>query len=236
MLWALKRCDAVSGSSRAVAKLLEARADLHKVGVFHGGVPISDEPQVNASSCPVVVWVGRIVPPKDPQILVRAASVLKREGFKFRVHIVGGAHVTTAWYMDETKLLIKEQDLEDTVNLTGFMPDADLELLMQSADISVQTSHTEGMSIALMEHMMAGLAIVATDVGDTRFAVEDGHSGIVIPSKDERSLVDALRTMLADVALRKRMARLARNRAVDYFSIPAMSMRAASQYRSLVLE
>jgi glycosyltransferase involved in cell wall biosynthesis len=114
------------------------------------------------------------------------------------------------------------------------VPDEELKKIMNRAEISVQTSHTEGMSIALMEHMMFGLAIVATDVGDTAIAIEDGVSGIVIPPKDERRLTDALRQLLADRQLRKRLGAAARKRAVDRFSIPAMVQRAADEYSALV--
>lgn len=234
MVWALRRCDAVSGSSRVVAQKLRDRAGLERVGVFHGGVPVCAAPGFKGSSSPLIVWLGRIVPPKDPQILIRAAARLRDEGLRFSVCIAGKPIPSTAWYMDETRALIEKLGLGDVVSAPGFVPDDELEKIIGRAEISVQTSHTEGLSIALMEHMMSGLAIVATDVGDTTVAVEDGVSGIIIPPKDEQRLTDALRRLLTDSRLRQQFAAAARQRAVDHLSIHAMANRAAEEYVALL--
>jgi len=232
MIWALRRCDSVSGSSHDVAKKLAERAGLRNVGVFHGGVPVSKAQSIPRTDTPLILWLGRIVPSKDPQILVRAAARLKSEGFEFQICIVGKPTASTEWYMEETASLITKFNIESCVKLTGFMTDDELHELMKRAEISVQTSHTEGMSIALMEHMMAGLAIVATDVGDTNLAVQDHVSGLLIPPRDEEALVGALKSVLTSVALRERLGREARTTALRRFSIEAMVNRALQQYEA----
>jgi glycosyltransferase involved in cell wall biosynthesis len=234
MVWALRRCDAVSGSSRLVAQKLSERAGLKNVGVFHGGVPMSKTPAFRASSAPLILWLGRIVPPKDPQILIRAAARLRDEGFSFKVCIAGKPIPSTVWYMDETRKLIRDLGLDDIVSAPGFVSDADLNDIMSRTEISVQTSHTEGMSIALMEHMMAGIAMVATDVGDTAMAVVDGQTGFLISPKDEGQLVMALRKLLGSPELRLQYSVAGRKTAEMHFSIEAMVSRATSHYMSLL--
>ena len=234
MIWALRRCAAVSGSSRLVARKLAERAGLANVGVFHGGVPLSKEPEIRSSSAPLILWLGRIVPAKDPQILIRAAARLRDEGYAFKVCIAGKPIPSTVWYMDETRELIRKLQLEEIVSAPGFVSDADLQDIMSRAEISVQTSHTEGLSIALMEHMMAGIAMVATDVGDTSIAVIDGDTGLLIPPKDEDLLTDALRKMLNSSDQRLRFAAAGRKLAEREFSIEAVASRVASQYASVV--
>lgn len=235
MIWALRQCDAVSGSSRIVAQKLHQRTKIAQVNVFHGGVPICQLPNKKEyASPPMIIWLGRIVPSKDPQILIRAAANLRDEGIQFSVSIIGKPIASTAWYMDETKKLIEKLQLQDRVKVLGFLPDDELVRIMHQAEISVQTSHSEGMSIALMEHMMFGLSIVATDVGDTAVAIEDNISGIIIPSKDEEKLTGALRRLLMDVGLRKQLALSARHSAVEHFSIQAMVNRAAIEYQALI--
>jgi len=234
MVWALHRCDAVSGSSRAVALRLGDRAGIKQVSVFHGGVPVCPDSVAKESASPLIVWLGRIVPPKDPQILIRAAARLRDEALQFSVCILGVPSAGTRWYMDETRALITKLGLEGVVSTPGFALDDELRRIMARAQISVQTSHTEGLSLALLECMMSGQAIVATAVGDTVTAVEDGVSGIVIPARDEQRLVDALRTVLTDGPLRKRLAMAARERAMNSFSVKMMASRAARQYLSLL--
>jgi len=234
IIWALHRCDSISGSSRLVAQKLKDRARISQVSVFHGGVPIIQETiKKEKSSPPMIIWLGRIVPPKDPQILIQAAANLRDEGYQFSVSIIGKPINSTVWYMKETEALIEKLQLQDKVHLLGYLSDEDLQTIMCQADISVQTSHTEGLSIALMEHMMSGLAIVATDVGDTSIAVENDVSGIIIPPKDEKRLTDALRSLIANPARRSELAVAARQRAVDSFSINAMVQRALILYRKI---
>jgi len=233
MIWAMHRCDAVSGSSRLVARKLTERAGLNDVGVFHGGVPLLKAPEFKSTTNPLILWLGRVVPPKDPQILIRAAARLRDEGFRFKVCIAGKPIPSTVWYMDETRDLIRKLRLGDIVSAPGFVSDADLHDIMSRAEISVQTSHTEGMSIALMEHMMAGISIVATDVGDTSMAITDGKTGFLIPPKNEELLTNALRKMLSSPEQRMRFAIAGRKAAEKQFSVEAMVSRAASQYAAL---
>ena len=117
--------------------------------------------------------------------------------------------------------LVARHDLQSEVTFLGWI--ADVAPLVQSASIGVQTSWTEGLSITLLEQMTAGLAIVATDVGDTRRAIESGVTGLLVPPGNEQALLDALRTMIRDPAQRMRMGLAARTRAESSFSLPAMA-------------
>jgi glycosyltransferase involved in cell wall biosynthesis len=73
--------------------------------------------------------------------------------------------------------------------------------------------------------MMAGLAIVATDVGDTAVAIEHEKTGLLIPPKDEAALTTALRRLITDPALRQRLGAAAREKALAEFSLDAMARR-----------
>jgi glycosyltransferase involved in cell wall biosynthesis len=232
-VWALKRCNSVTGSSRAVAEKLGAKAHLQGVGVFHGGVPATPKHGRRVTSCPLILWLGRIVPPKDPMILIRASARLRSEGLRFSVCIAGSPITNTEWYMNDAKALIKSLGLADVVSTPGFVVGDKLQDLMSNAEIAVQTSHTEGLSIALLEQMMSGLAIIASDVGDTASAIENDISGILIPPKDEDALTAALRRLLIDLPLRQRIGEAARQRAVECFSIQAMATRALEHYGTL---
>ncbi len=228
--WSIRRCDAVSGSCASVVERLRTSAGLANVGTFHGGVPITPAPVARDSAVPAIIWVGRIVPAKDPQMLIRAVAKLHAEGLRARVVIIGKPLPSTQWYYDQTRTLGERLGVTGYLELPGYVPDCDMPGLLQSAEVGVQTSHTEGLSIALMEHMMAGLAIVATDVGDTRVAVQDQLSGLLIPARDENSLADALRRVLTDVPLRQRLQQAARARAIAEYSIDAMARRALADY------
>jgi len=96
------------------------------------------------------------------------------------------------------------------VRYVGYLARA--ERYLASLDVYVQASRSEGLSLALLEAMRAGTAIVATDVGATRDAVRDGESALVVPARRPDALRDALVALRRDPELRLRLARNARAR------------------------
>lgn len=231
--WALDRCTGVFGSSRGVASRLESAWGGRKpVSVFYNGVPESRQRFGERPNGPVLLWMARIVPDKDPEILIRAAATLRKEGLRFRLVVAGSPLERHRWFFDQITRLVTDLDLADTVLLPGWV--SDTETLISSADIGVQTSHTEGLSMTLLEQMMGGLAIVATDVGETRFALDDGRCGIVIPSRDPDALISALRRMIQDTTTREAFATAARRRAIDSFSLTSMASQAMRTYTAAV--
>jgi len=79
-------------------------------------------------------------------------------------------------------------------------------------DVYIQPSYSEGLSMSLLEAMRAGKAIVATDVGATRYAVEDGKSALLIPPRDPQKLLDAVMTFKHNPNLAQRFGEEARRR------------------------
>ena len=94
----------------------------------------------------------------------------------------------------------------------------DIEPLLRAASIGVQTSRSEGLSLSLLDQMMAGLPVVATAVGETATAVTHGVSGLLVPSGDDEALISALRRLILDRGLRLRLGAAARQRALNHYS------------------
>lgn len=86
-------------------------------------------------------------------------------------------------------------------------------------DVYVQASRSEGLSLALLEAMRAGKAIVATDVGATRDAVTDGETGLIVPARNPQALHDAIVRFRNEPALRLRLGHGARARFEREFRI-----------------
>lgn len=233
--WALRRCDRVYGASRDIVERLNERGRLRRpAAVFRNGVEAGDAraAEADAASPPVLVWAARLVPPKDVTLLLRATARLRGEGLEFRVIIAGSAPPHLTWYLEEVRGLIRDLGLDDVVEMPGWIDDAPR--LFRSCAVGVQTSRTEGLSLTLLEQMMAGLAVVATDVGDTAAAVEHGRNGLLIPPGDEDALTEALRSVLVDAGLRRRLGEEARRTAAAKFSLRAMSEHAVAEYRELL--
>jgi glycosyltransferase involved in cell wall biosynthesis len=232
--WALRRCDGVFASSHALADLVTRVYRLERPAqVFRNGIPAAAAPARRAATgTPLVVWTARLTPGKDPQTLVRAAARLRDEGLAFRIVLAGAAPAYLDWYRDQTVALVRQLRLEDLISLPGWIDDP--RGLYAEASIAVQSSLSEGLSIALLEQMMAGLPIVATDVGDTRAAIEHDRTGLLIPAGDEAALAAAIRRLLGDPQERRRLGAGARARALAEFTAEAMAERALKEYRAVV--
>lgn len=231
--WAMTHCAKIWGSSRNVAeRLSKACPAAPRAIAFRNGVPeVPATSGLNAAR-PTIVWAARFVPIKDPEIAVRAAARLKAEGLSFRLILAGAPLPHLQFRFDEVKAHVQREGLEDVIEMPGWVKD--MPALLQSAAIGLQTSHTEGLSMTLLEQMMAGLAIVATDVGDTAEAVLDEQTGLLIPPRDEDALTEALRRLITNPQLRQQFGAAARRRALEEFSLDAMAKRAADAYLDLL--
>ena len=232
-LWCLRRCEVIYGDSHEIRdKVAMVQQNAYKARVFANAVPMSDAIENVDAHPPTLVWMARVAPVKDPQALIRAAGALKKEGLGFNIIMAGEARDYEQDFMNETRRLIDEHDVADRVSMPGWVHNT-LDL-MRGAQIGVQTSLSEGLSLTLLEQMMAGLAIVATDVADTSVAIEDGATGLLIPEQDDDALIDALRRVIADRDLRQTLGENARRRAIERFSIEACATRTADEYRAVI--
>jgi glycosyltransferase involved in cell wall biosynthesis len=127
-----------------------------------------------------------------------------------------------------------ELGLESHVNFLGqFEEDAVLELL-QSSDVFLHTSLSEGISNGAIEAMACGLPIVTTDVGGMPEAVQHGRHGLVVPPRDSYSLADALGQLLDSRDLRMEMGASGRSRAVEEFNVRDQGHLFVAMYREAV--
>jgi glycosyltransferase involved in cell wall biosynthesis len=90
---------------------------------------------------------------------------------------------------------------------------------LDALDLFVQSSRSEGLSLALLEAMSAALPIVATGVGATTSAVADEKEALVVPARDPAALATAITRLHDDPALRLRLGRAARERFDPAFRI-----------------
>ena len=155
---------------------------------------------------PRIVTVGRLAAPKDALTLVRALALLGP--IRFSALLVGdGPDLGPPVVEAEVRSL----DLEDRVELAGSR--ADVPALLAAADVFVLSSRSEGAPISILEAMAAGLPVVACDVGGVGELVADGETGLLVPSADPARLAEALRRLVADPGLRRRLGAVGGGRA-----------------------
>ena len=174
-----------------------------------GGAPVAR----HEGDPPRVVTVGRLATPKDALTLLRALPAVAPTPFS--ALLVGDGPDRPA-----LEASIRALGLEDTVTLAGSR--SDVPALLAAADVFVLSSRSEGAPFSILEAMAAGLPVVASDVGGVGELVVDGETGLLVPPADPGRLADALRRVLGDAALRRRLGAAGRARARERFDLRAL--------------
>jgi glycosyltransferase involved in cell wall biosynthesis len=100
-------------------------------------------------------------------------------------------------------------------------------------DVSACTSHSEGLSITLLESMRQGLPIVATAVGGNPEVVAAGETGFLVPPREPEVFAQRVAELLDDAELRARFGEAARRRIAEHFDLRRTARRYADLYTDL---
>ena len=110
----------------------------------------------------------------------------------------------------------------------------DVPQLLAACDVFALPSLYEGSSLAVLEAMAAGIAIVSSAIGGTEELIEDGRGGLLVPPGDAAALAAALRRLLADPELREELAARARERVDAGLRRDQNAERVEAVYRDLL--
>lgn len=146
-----------------------------------------------------ILTVGRLIERKGHRYLLRAAAELRDRGYDaFELTFTGTGDLD-----DDLKRLCRELDLEDRVRFAGYVTREEVIACYESADVFALPSFNEGMSIALLEGVAAGLPVVVTDTGGTAEVVRG--NGLVVPWADADAVADALARLIDSPQTREEM-------------------------------
>ncbi|MGC8856507.1 MAG: glycosyltransferase [Anaerolineae bacterium] len=170
----------------------------------------------------ILLTAGRFAPPKALDDLVRAFALL-HERVPHTILIMVGEGPLFA----QIAALVQEMGLGDAVRLLG--PRQDVPLLMAAADVYASSSLREGLPMAVLEAMMAGLPVVATAVGDLPRLLQPGR-GLLVPPANPPVLAEALEKMAKNAQLRETLGAAARQFVQENFSAEAWMDRLLAVY------
>src|SRR5271165_1047453 len=176
----------------------------------------------------VVGTVSRLDPVKDHSTLLQAAEMALKSGVDLRLVIVG----------DGTQRAALEKELASKLNLsrrTLFAGEVrNVADWLNSFDVFVLPSLSEGMSNTLLEAMDVGVAPIATAVGGNPEVVEHGHSGLLVRPGDAKEICDHLVRLATADEWRRDLGGNARQRIVARFSIERMLEQYEEMYCQLM--
>ena len=163
---------------------------------------------------PICLYVGRLSLEKGTLDLMEAWRRL--DDPRAVLVVVGPDMPLHPWDAGpRARQIAAEANMDDRVIFYGATSDPSR--LLRAADIFVQPSHFEAFGISVVEAMATALGVVATEVGGMRDFLVDGRNALLCPPKAPEALADRLRHLLADVPLRERLGRAARDDAAREF-------------------
>jgi glycosyltransferase involved in cell wall biosynthesis len=176
---------------------------------------------------PVVGLVGRLDHwGKGHKELFTAMAQIRARHPVHALMVGGGRRI------DEVRQVAASLGLAGQVHFLGQRQD--VPDLLNAMDIFVLPSYSEGVSLALLEAMAAGLPVIATAVGGLPEVVTDGQTGLLIPPRDAAALDGALTRLLSDPSLAKQLGENARRYVRKHFSLERLGREINEIYEELV--
>jgi len=169
---------------------------------------------------------------KGHRALVDAMAALMAQRPHLHLVFVGNGSPV----FEQTQAQVKSLGLSDRVHLMGRRDD--VPNLLAGFDLFALATEQEASGTVYVEAQASGLAVVGTDVGGVSEMFVDGETGLLVPPRDGPALVEALRRLIDDPALRQRMGEAGRRRVRDEgrFSTARMVECTEAVYRRWLVE
>ena len=184
--------------------------------------------ELGIGEAPLLGSVGGLRAVKGHEYLIRALPEVMLSEPGVRLLLVGDGPSRGDLERTAQKL-----GLADRVHFLGFR--SDVPRVLNALDCFVLPSLSEGLSIATMEAMAAGLPVIVTDSGGPSELVSDGESGLVVPPGDPQPIAQAVLAVLQDHDIARRLGAAARRRAAS-FDLNVMVERYDALYREVLSE
>ncbi len=141
----------------------------------------------------LVLCLGRLVPQKGMEYLIRATPTIRQRFPGTRFVIVGDG-----WLRGHLESLARSTKCSDSITFTGFIPDGEVVALLRQADVLVVPSVYEPFGIVALEGMAAGVPVVASQVGGLGEVIEHDRTGISVHPRNPDSIAWGVARVLSD--------------------------------------
>jgi glycosyltransferase involved in cell wall biosynthesis len=249
VLWGLRWAEMLS--LRLADVTIATNQSYKEIQIKRGGVhpdhcfvvrngPSSDRMTVVAPSerlrrmgKPILCYIGCLNPQDGLDYLLRALSHLTYDLQRTDYHCVIMGQGDSLASLKEMNRRLK---LEEYVEFTGFIPDADLLSNLSAADICLDPDPSSPLNdlstwIKIMEYMAYGKPIVSFDLKETRYSAQD--AAIYVKPNDEREFAVAIARLIDDPALRAQMGAFGRERVERELQWKCVGKNLASAYKAL---
>lgn len=153
-----------------------------------------------------LVWAGRMIALKHPEFVALLAKELKKEGYRFHVHLIGEGPME-----GELRERIEADGLTDCFTFYGFLKPDEVRDVMEKCHIHLVTSnYLEGWGAVVNEGMNSGCCVVANEqIGAAPFLIENGRNGVTYPKGSREAFIKTVKGLFAHPKDVERMGRRA---------------------------
>jgi glycosyltransferase involved in cell wall biosynthesis len=219
-----KCCFAISEYNRNYILGVYPYLPKEKITVLHCGINLDKFTMFKSKADSEklrILSVGRLMPTKGFDDLIRSCRILKDLSLDFSCQIIGDGPMEK-----ELKNLIKDLDLGASVELPGPLLQEEIADIYKKADVFVLASKKaqhhdvqDGIPVVLMEAMASGAVVVSTRVSGIPELVNDGRTGVLVDAGDVQGLAQAIIKIDSSLALCEELKKNAKDKVYREFNI-----------------
>lgn len=206
-------------TKRRIRQNLSKHISPDKIKVIYHGIEVigqnEDEklPEIISSGRGVILGsAGRLNHQKGQQYLIEVAQKIKASGVLFTLFIAG-----TGETMSELEELIRKYDLQKEVILLGFVEN--MSSFMNSIDIFLQSSISEGFGFVLVEAMIKSKPVIAFDISSSPEIVLNNETGLLVDFPNLNMFAEKTQLLVNNKALRSQLGKKAKENVLERFSL-----------------
>ena len=187
--------------------------DENKIVIMYNSVNIPQKQNKDSlSSLPTGLFLGRIGQRKGTYDLIEVVKTLASKGIRIKILIAGDGEI------DKAKELIKKENLEDNIELLGWIDNNKKKEYLKNVDFYILPSYDEGLPMSVLEAMSYSLPVITTDVGGIPEIIQNEKNGLLVKPGDKESLEKAIKDLLENDNLRKDLSQNAYKTILDKFN------------------
>ncbi len=178
-----------------------------------------------------ILWVARFLDWKHPEIVLKIAKKLRKENYNFKINMIGTGELFD--YIDNQ---IKENKLENNIELLGSMPPEKVREYMEKSEVFLFTSDRgEGWGAVLNEAMNSACTVIAShEIGSVPFLIKKGENGFIYENGNINELYHTLKLVLDNKELPQRIGLNAYNSIINLWNPQEAAKRLIELSESII--
>lgn len=217
----------VIGLSNRLAAELDELVPRERVLVVPNGVAVRSAPdRCDRRGRVRVLFLSNLTETKGPLVLIEALAILRARGIAFEATLAGAVHEHA--FLDRCHAEIRRHRLEGQVRYVGPAYEEHKDRLLAEHDVFVLPTCRDAFPLVALEAMQAGIPVIATREGALPEIVEDGVTGLLVPSRDPAALARSLARLIADRDMQRRMGAEGRARCLQKYTDAAFEQNLAA--------